>query len=543
MTKQVLAGVGLVLCAAALLVGPLLPWGWLKAARALGVALDVVALLGLLWLLQLWRGFGEPSRALGSWRAWVVGAGWSLLVTFELGRLASRQATNEDLPIYDLLLLSRHLFILTRDLYGGWAHAGVAAALAVPLVLWGFAALLLGRVEAGARALGPRRAAAAVLWMVPLGLLPASRVVAPDLAANTSESLTLALEVREDVAGRPQAGLVGAELARKPDVLVYIVESYGGVVRDELLGERWASAVDQIEAHLEARGWRTASGLSAAPVHGGRSWIADASLLSGLHVARQATYEHVISMVDSLDHFPRLMDDFGYDTVLVRPKDRARPGVELVNHFRFEHTVFRDDLRYEGPIVGWGEVPDQYTVGWVHDHLIADLDGPVFAFFHLATAHMPWRQAPELVDDYLEWQTRSGRTAPVFKERSFESERAMRLSRFKSRYRQPKEDPEVDEIEANHYLDAVIYDLEVITRQHAGGPDGDQVLLVLGDHQPPMIARGTGMEVPVHVLASDPELLRGFLEVGFEPGLRPTGEAPTVEHRQLLAVLLRSLVR
>ena len=100
MTRRIFVALGLASCVAVLLVGPLVPWGTLRSWRAHGVALDVVVGLALLWVLQaVAGGFRRPPRWTGSWRAWMLGAGWSLLVTFELGRLASRSATSNRLRV------------------------------------------------------------------------------------------------------------------------------------------------------------------------------------------------------------------------------------------------------------------------------------------------------------------------------------------------------------------------------------------------------------------------------------------------------------
>jgi len=541
-----LGGVAL-LCIALLWVGPLVPLATQRWVRAAGIALDGVVLLWILFALQWVRsGWTQASRWRGSWRAWLTGGAWAALVAFETARMASVLATNEVLPLYDLGLLSRHLFILVRDLYGSWARAGFAMALAAPVLLWVVGALGLGRVEAAGRAVGPRVSRGVVggltVAALLLALLPNSRWVTPGLTSNVAESAALALAVRRGIQTQPHRDLVGRDLKRTPDVHVYIVESYGDVVdSDPLLRAEWVPAIDAMEERLTALGWHAASGRSVAPVHGGRSWIADASMLTGLHVARQATYEHIVSLADTLDHFPALFREHGYRTVLVRPKDRARPGVELINHFRFEDTVFFEDLGYTGPVVGWGHIPDQYTIDFVHRVLLDPSIEPTFAFFHLATAHMPWRPAPPILADHIQWQSRRGRTQPIFVERSLESELGMRLSRFKRR-RRPKS-PSGDVAEMRQlYLDNIMYDLAAVERVLEGGPEGDQIVLILGDHQPPMIAIGTGREVPVHVLASDPALLEGFLEAGFTDRLRPRGgDTAAVPHHEVLAVTLRSL--
>ena len=536
-----LQGAATVAALTLLLAVPALPRGVPELERGLGLNYDVVVGLVGLWGL-MWVGDGWRRSA--PWRGWLLGTSWAALVGFEATRTASKAATNEILPLYDLVLLVQHLWRLGRELYGAWIDAMPWLALLAVAGLVVVGRGLVGVVESGARLAGPRLSAAG---LVLVGLTAAaasplygSRWLAPALATNLAESADLYLAVRRDLASRPHRELEDVPLARQPDVLIYIVESYGDVVRTSSLVDRWSLEVEDLSRELEAHGWAVASGRSAAPVHGGRSWIADASLLSGLHVARQATFQHVVALADRIQHLPRFFSDRGYETVLVRPNDRARPGVELVNHFGFAQTVFFEDLHYTGPVVGWAAVPDQYTVEYVHEHVLGPVEAPVFAFFHLATAHVPWDLAPPLLEPYTAWQTHAGRNGPLYEPRSLSSEARMRMSRFKRRRRRPRGtmmqgDPE-------SYLDVVLYDLEVIARTLYGGPQRDQLILILGDHQPPVIAQDMPPDVPVHAVASDPALLDQFYDAGFVPGMVPVGEGrSSLEHRDLFALIVEAL--
>jgi hypothetical protein len=62
--------------------------------------------------------------------------------------------------------------------------------------------------------------------------------------------------------------------------------------------------------------------------------------------------------------------------------------------------------------------------------------------------------------------------------------------------------------------------------QHANDPN--LVLLVLGDHQPHhyVSGHGIGRDVPVSLVAHDPQVLRRIGDWGWQPGLRPHPDAP-----------------
>ena len=56
----------------------------------------------------------------------------------------------------------------------------------------------------------------------------------------------------------------------------------------------------------------------------------------------------------------------------------------------------------------------------------------------------------------------------------------------------------------------------------------DTVLVVLGDHQPATIVSGEDADhdVPVSVVAHDPDVLRRIAGWGWQPGLLPSPDAP-----------------
>ena len=64
--------------------------------------------------------------------------------------------------------------------------------------------------------------------------------------------------------------------------------------------------------------------------------------------------------------------------------------------------------------------------------------------------------------------------------------------------------------------------------QHAHDPN--LVMVVLGDHQPNTIVSGTGAshDVPISLIAHDPQVLRDIRGWGWTPGLQPRSSIPVV---------------
>lgn len=515
-----------VLVALVLAAVPILP----RALDEGGFALDGVVLVILAAVVP---------RTKSRWLAGLFGGLWALLVLFEVGMYFGRGAMGEEPVLWDGLQLVRHLGVLTADLYGQ----------GVVLTALGAGALAL----AGAFGL----VSLAFSWF--LGEQVRGRVLIPALlfcglaalGSPTSatfravDSTVASLDLLRRVGGIRVSGAhdvhMAMRLEKQPDVRIYILESYGMVAYRGTTARRWEGFVRQHASRMEGSGWSLAAVRSRAPTSGGRSWICDASLLSGRQIRFQAEYEAYTADTDPLDALPEWFATQGYETVLARPVDRKRPGVELQNRFGFERTVFFDDLGYRGPRVGWGFIPDRYTVLWLHDNVFGPAERPQFSFTHLATAHYPWRAKPipwaETWQDYNE--------ADI--DHALGKGSDFNLSqRFWLLARQFRRDPnqrkrELDHQAAYHYQTSLEHGLRAIVDELTKIPaDRPTLAIILGDHQPPFLAPRGYFGVPVHIAANDPGLVELFLEEGAREGWSPR-RAPMMRHAGLYTRIVRAL--
>ena len=44
------------------------------------------------------------------------------------------------------------------------------------------------------------------------------------------------------------------------------------------------------------------------------------------------------------------------------------------NRYAYDTTLFALDLEYEGPSIGWGIIPDQYSLGYAHDRVFSEAE-------------------------------------------------------------------------------------------------------------------------------------------------------------------------
>ena len=91
------------------------------------------------------------------------------------------------------------------------------------------------------------------------------------------------------------------------------------------------------------------------------------------------------------------------------------------------------------------------------------------------------------------------------------------------------------------YLDALIYDLEVLRRYLVNRVKDDTLVIVVGDHQPPggVTGSSTGHGVPLHVLSRRQSLVEPFLARGYASGMRPGAPAPVRASRPSCFSFLR----
>jgi hypothetical protein len=289
---------------------------------------------------------------------------------------------------------------------------------------------------------------------------------------------------------------------RKPgDVFVIFFESYGALVFDDpRFAAPLAGKFAALEQSLEPAGWQVASARLESSTFGGGSWLAHASLLSGLRIADQGDYRDLL--VSDRQTVVRRFADAGYRTVAVMPGLRyAWPEGQF---YGFTETYSAERLDYRGPAYGWWVIPDQYSLYRIHR---TELDPvhrpPLFLFFPTINSHAPFAPLPPYQPDWSDFDAPARESAV-----SGSVELSERLDGAAL---------------APAYLQSILYNLAVLggyLRQYA---PANALFLVLGDHQPPAVVGGREIpwQVPVHVFSRDPAVLEPFMAAGFRPGMVP----------------------
>lgn len=474
---------------------------WLGQARQVRLVLVVVLVAGVVLklgdvatLVALGRGFNPAV----DWH--LLGSGWRL----GSGALGP-----------GLLGLALAMAVLVLVLLGValWWATGVWAGLTLPP--WG------RRVAGGLATLGSIVAVAEIGQAMGRWHLP----VTPRGAAFTARlAIERGLTVRQTMAdlaafriaaaSDPAADLPDPLLAlRGRDVIVVFVESYARTSFDNPTYAPTHRAVLQAaEAPISAAGMAMVSGWLTSPIEGGQSWLAHATLSTGLRIPDQTRF-------DALLPSPRrtlyqIAQAAGWRTVAVSPAittawpEGARLG--------FDALIDRDAMGYRGLPFNWITMPDQFTLARFRDRLPPDpQDGdprPLFAQITLISSHAPWVPVPVPVP----WDKVGD--GQVFDPMTIGSDPPEVVWQDPDRIRR-------------QYRQAIAYSLSVLmdwaARQGAeAGSDGGPLIVILGDHPPVAFVNQTGShDVAVHLIGP-PGVLAAVQGWGWTPGLIPAADAP-----------------
>jgi hypothetical protein len=291
------------------------------------------------------------------------------------------------------------------------------------------------------------------------------------------------------------------------DVVLTFVESYGrSAVEDPRYAPVVDATLDQGTQALKAVGFAARSGFLTSPVAGGGSWLAHATLGSGLWISNDQRDRSLVSS-DRLT-LTSAFQKAGWDTTAIMPGTiSAWPDAKF---FGIDRVYGRDDLGYKGLNFSWSPMPDQYTLAQFQQREYGKPGRPpMMAEVVLTSSHVPWTPVPKIID----WG-------------------AVGDGSGYDRLVHATPGPEVvwqnpDRVRAD-YRDTIAYSLDSLVDWVRTYGDSNLVLVFLGDHQPAPIITGDNAshDVPVTIVAKDPAVLDRITGWGWTDGLRPAATAP-----------------
>jgi len=326
-------------------------------------------------------------------------------------------------------------------------------------------------------------------------------------------------------------------LERRPSIYLIAVESYGAILdRAPALRGPYRRVLRRTEDTLRADGWHAASARFEAPVRGGRSWLAIASLLTGVRVDRQLVYNRFQDDPAGTPHLVRFLDRQGYRTVALQPYTYPRPGLPVRNLYDFDVPLYRDDLQYEGPPYGLANAPDQYSLHFAHHTQLAPSPDPFFLFFETVSTHALWNYGlPPYLPDWRRFNAVDG--SPSEQKQALRRRESTPTPLLPDSITAPRI---YDRPMPRRFLRHIGYDLHVLRKYLTDEAPEGSLVLILGDHQPPLLDTRSN-EVPLHVLSTDAALVDRFRAHGLTDGLLRTDRTPTLRQEGLYSLLVRAL--
>ncbi|MFG3661108.1 CDP-alcohol phosphatidyltransferase [Streptomyces sp. NPDC047706] len=413
-----------------------------------------------------------------------------------------------------------------EDAMGGAGATALAIGAVVLAVLLfavtTLATVRLSNVLARHRAVAVRSTlAAAVAWTLAstLGLQVGTLPLATDHASvlvevqarrvqtTLRDEAAFEREARTDVFG----GTPGEQLVpdlRGKDVLFAFIESYGrSAIEDPLIAPGVRRTLDSGTDSLAKAGFASKSGWLTSATYGGSSWLGHSTFLSGLWIDSQQRYRTVTSG-DHLTLTKAFQKTGDWQTLGVMPG--VRKGWPEAKFYGLDNVYDAFELGYKGPKFSWSTMPDQYTLeAFQRLEHGRERDKPLMAEIILTSSHQPWSPLPKMVD----WEDLGDGSlfGPIQRAGTDPTEVIADSTRSKEEYGK-----------------SVQYSVSSLTQWLERYGTKDTVLVFLGDHQP--IARVSGhrasRDVPVSIVAKDPEVLDRIAGWGWTDGLRPAPDAP-----------------
>lgn len=343
-----------------------------------------------------------------------------------------------------------------------------------------------------------------------------------DMAVNLEQRLDATSQKMAVEASRLRRQNPFKRMQKPPSILLFVVESYGRAMFDDPAFEPFQRQAEEIGEELAAVGYHIGTKYLDAPVFGGSSWMADASLLCGVRVHNQRRYESLYA--SNIDCLPKLLNAAGYRTVMAAGNSTYHE--ERFNQmFPFHRLYFRDDLQYQGPRFTWSYMPDQYVVQFVHEHEIELRDDkPLFVTYVLTSSHHPWNKIPPYLED---WDKVGDGSVYRRVRGQYFSNRFVTGDQFKPAF-----------------MASIRYVMRMLNEYLKRLPDQDTLIIVLGDHQPRKpIARmdKDSWGVPLHVISRNAKLVAQFERLGYTPGMIPDEAAKEMPMEHFLVDLFKAV--
>jgi len=350
-------------------------------------------------------------------------------------------------------------------------------------------------------------------------------VVTFSIMRNVTQSIQLQKKISDfnisDLAERNEK-FNSQELNEKPNIYLIFIESYGKVLYDHAaLSTSFSSLLDKYENRLKGADVFSVSRFSDSPVSGGGSWLAYTSMLYGEDIATQGLYQKLVNDNEfhQVPNFLKWLQNQGYQSVFLSPLATSKrvPDYDVYGKFYGVDKWVKPHVfeHFTGTGYGWGSIPpDQYLLHYTIENYFQS-SKPNVLFFLTKNSHSPFKSPTVAVDD---WKKLEEKNTPD-----------------QTSYFSDKPTPD-------DYLNAINYELDYLTKFAVNLNEKD-VLIIVGDHQPPVITQPEdGSETMIHLLSKNSEFIDSFQQYGFSSGLHCLEQKDGFAHQDILQPLTSEII-
>ncbi|MEJ2282069.1 MAG: sulfatase-like hydrolase/transferase [Desulfobacterales bacterium] len=301
------------------------------------------------------------------------------------------------------------------------------------------------------------------------------------------------------------------------NVYVFFIESYGHTVFADLRHSLLITPhLKDAEHKLAEHGYLACSNFLKSPAYGGSSWLAHGALASGVTISSQLQYD--LLLTSRVQPVAEYFNRAGYRTVSVMP-GTLWPWA-AGEFYKYRQKYYAPDFDYRGPKFGWAPMADQYVLDAIWRAEIQNRTRPLFIEFVMISSHAPFNELPHYLSD---WSTIGDGS----------------IYHGQDPIRFPIIWPDLENA-SEAYVTAIKYDWQVLSGVMELSAADDQIIIILGDHQPNLKITGENQpwSVPVHIISRNPDFVRPFIRKGYTPGLVPSQPLPHAGIESLLWFLL-----
>ncbi len=312
--------------------------------------------------------------------------------------------------------------------------------------------------------------------------------------------------------------------SNKPNIHFIFIESYGSFFyNDEELSSKSNQVFHEFREGLLGKGWDMISNFSESTTIGGQSWLTYSSVLYGIEINNNTIFENYLHDENfaSSNSLLKIFRNLGYVNYNLNPispiKGISVPYDEMRKFYSIDQWILNDVLKYTGDVYGWGECPpDQYAMNRTMEIIKENKHLPYTFFYLTKNSHSPFI-SPEITEN---WKSLNHKNGSKHIHKGF--------------LKQP---------EKEDYSKSIKYQFENIRQFVLNYGNGEDIFLIIGDHQPPILCDPGkhGLSTPIHILSKNQEFLAGFKEYGFDPELHECSR--DLKHAGLYSIFLREFMK